>query len=150
MELINHLCGTTSLDLQDLRMKQRTIAQQSKHRYHILRMKELRFIDPVSTAKITALLGVLWALLEWLFGGIALSILIRSTAENLGDLPPAFSISGLLSGIIGGVIGGAITGYLGSYVYNFLADKVGGVLVSLEEGVVEVPGKEGDSKGFEV
>ena len=95
-------------------------------------MKEVTYIDPVSAAKITALLGILWAVLGWLFSGIVITLLVQG-AGAFPDVPPAFSLGGLLSGVIGGFIGGGLSGYLGSLVYNVLARKFGGIILELQD-----------------
>ena len=96
-------------------------------------MKEVTFIDPISTAKIAALLGILWAILGWLFSGIVISILVQSSPGAFADIPPSFSVGGLVSGIVGGFIGGALSGYLGSYVYNLLSPRIGGIRVEIKD-----------------
>lgn len=95
-------------------------------------MKVLTYIEPLSTAKIAALLGILWALLGWAMSGIVISLLTQGGGD-VTDLPPSFSLGGLLSSIIGGFLGGAISGYLGSHVYNFFAKKVGGIRAEVAE-----------------
>lgn len=97
-------------------------------------MKEVTFIDPVSTAKVAALLGILWAVLGWLFSGIVISILVQSSPGELADIPPSFSVGGLVSGMVGGFIGGALSGYLGSHFYNMLAPRIGGIKIQLRGG----------------
>lgn len=96
-------------------------------------MKEVTRIDPVSTAKIAAILGILWAVLGWLFSGVVITLLLQGASEQAGSLPPGFSPGALLSGVIGGVIGGALSGYLGSLVYNWLAGKIGGIRIEVRE-----------------
>jgi|SRR3989338_11175899 len=96
-------------------------------------MKVLSRIDPLSATKVAALLGVLWALLGWFMNSLVIVFLVQGTSEGVGELPPAFSLGGLLSGIVGGFIGGAISGYFGALVYNLLASKTGGVRFQLEE-----------------
>ncbi len=93
--------------------------------------KEITSIDPLSTTKVVALLGVLWALLGWILNSIVIAGFL--VGEDLGELPPAFSMSSLLAGVLGGFIGGALSGYLGAIVYNFLARKIGGIKVGLKE-----------------
>lgn len=95
-------------------------------------MKEILRIDPLSTAKIAALLGILWAVLGWLFSGVVISLIVQGNTE-LGELPPSFTMGGLLSGVVGGFIGGGVSGYLGSLFYNWLAPKVGGIKVKLAD-----------------
>lgn len=95
--------------------------------------KQVTSIDPLSTTKVVALLGVLWAFLAWLLDGIALSVFLSGQTAGLAELPSPFSIGALVSGVIGGFLGGAISGYLGCLVYNFLAKKVGGIKVELSE-----------------
>jgi hypothetical protein len=94
--------------------------------------QEITSIDPITTAKVAALLGILWAVLGWLFSGIVISLLLQGAAvEGLEEIPNAFSIGGLVSGIIGGFVGGALSGYLGSLVYNLLAKRIGGIRVEI-------------------
>lgn len=95
--------------------------------------RQVTSIDPISTTKVVALLGVLWAFLAWLLDGIALTVFLSGQAEGLTELPTPFSIGALVSGVIGGFLGGAISGFLGCLVYNFLAKKVGGIKVALSE-----------------
>jgi len=95
-------------------------------------MKVVTYIEPVSIAKVAALLGILWAVLGWLMGGIVITLLARS-GENVAGLPPSFSWQGILSGIIGGCIVGGISGYLGAHAYNVLAQKVGGIRAEVAE-----------------
>lgn len=96
-------------------------------------VKVVTHIDPRSTAKIAALLGILWAVLGWLMSSIVISLVIRTTTQEFADLPPIFSIGGLVSGIVGGFIGGGLSGYLGSMVYNALAERIGGIRVVIDE-----------------
>ncbi len=95
--------------------------------------KEVTFIDPLSTTKIVALLGVLWAILAWVLDGIALTVFLTGQTESLTELPTPFGIGALVSGIIGGFLGGAISGYLGCLVYNLLTKKLGGIKVEVKE-----------------
>jgi hypothetical protein len=95
-------------------------------------MKVLTYLDPLSVAKVAALLGILWAILGWAMGGIVISLLAQG-GQDVSDLPPGFSLGGLLSSMIGGFIGGALSGYLGSHAYNFLARKVGGIRAEVME-----------------
>jgi len=95
--------------------------------------KRVTSIDPLSTTKVVALLGVLWAFLAWLLDGIALTVFLSGQAAALADMPSPFSVGALVSGVIGGFLGGAISGFLGCLVYNFLAKKVGGIKVELNE-----------------
>lgn len=95
-------------------------------------MKVLTSIDPISTAKIAAILGVLWAVLGWAMSSVVISLIQGSSAE-LSDLPPSFSLGSLLSGIVGGFIGGGLSGYLGSIVYNLLARHIGGIKAIVDE-----------------
>ena len=62
-----------------------------------------------------------------------ISILVQSSPGEFADIPPSFSVGGLISGIVGGFIGGALSGYLGSYVYNLLAPRIGGIRVELRD-----------------
>ncbi len=96
-------------------------------------MKVLTHIDPLSATKATALLGTLWALLGWFMNSLVITFLLQGSPDGVSDLPPAFSLGGLLSGIVGGFIGGAISGYLGCLVYNLLAKKTGGVWIQVED-----------------
>ena len=93
--------------------------------------KEILSIDPLSTTKIAALLGVLWALLGWILNGVVIAVFL--TGEDLGDLPPAFAVSTFISSVLGGFIGGALSGFLGCHVYNFVAQRIGGIKVMLRE-----------------
>ena len=95
--------------------------------------KEVVSIEPLPTAKIGALLGILWALLGWLFNGIILLMIAKSAEQGLSDLPPPFSFGGLVSSIIGGFIGGGISGYLGCLVYNLLAKRIGGIKATVRD-----------------
>lgn len=95
-------------------------------------MRVLTYIEPLSTAKIAALLGILWATLGWAMSGIVISLLAQGGGD-VADLPPSFSLGGLLSSIIGGFLGGAVSGYLGSHVYNLLAKRVGGIRAEVSE-----------------
>ncbi|MEK7137859.1 MAG: hypothetical protein AAB853_06300 [Patescibacteria group bacterium] len=95
-------------------------------------MKVLTSIDPISTAKIAAILGVLWAVLGWAMSSVVIS-LIQGSSTELSDLPPSFSLGSLLSGIVGGFIGGGLSGYLGGLVYNFLARHIGGIKAVVDE-----------------
>ena len=95
--------------------------------------KEVVSIEPLSTAKIGALLGILWAMLGWFFNGLILITITRSAEQVLPDLPSPFSFAGLLSGIIGGFIGGGISGYLGCTVYNLLAKRIGGIRATVKD-----------------
>ena len=97
-------------------------------------MREITFIHSGSVAKIGALLGILWAFLGWLFSGIVILVILKSSAEAITDAPAAFSISGLISGMIGGFIGGGLSGYLGSLVYNFIAKRFGGIQLEIKGG----------------
>ena len=90
-------------------------------------MKELLSVDPISSAKVMAVLGVAWSILGWIFSGIAMSIIVRTSPIPFPDAPAAFSMGGLLGGIVIGAIGGIITGYVGAWVYNKAAAKLGGV-----------------------
>ena len=99
-------------------------------------MKVLTHIDPLSTTKIAALLGILWAVLGWFMSSIVIALVMQgSTPEELANIPPIFSLGGLVSGIIGGFVGGGVSGYLGSLVYNLLAGRIGGIKVTMEETV---------------
>jgi len=93
--------------------------------------KEILSIDPLSTTKIGALLGVLWAVLGWLLNSIV--IITFLAGQNIADLPDPFSFTALISGILGGFIGGALSGYLGCLVYNLIARKIGGIKILLQE-----------------
>ena len=97
-------------------------------------MKVVTHIDPLSTAKIASLLGILWAVLGWLMSSIVIALVAQTAGEDLVNLPPTFSLGGLISGIVGGFIGGGVSGYLGSLVYNLLAERIGGIRVTIEEG----------------
>lgn len=97
-------------------------------------MKVLLRIDPLSATRVVALLGVLWALLGWFMNSLVIVIFrLQGSLDGVGELPPAFSLGGLLSGVVGGLIGGAISGYLGCLVYNALASRVGGVRLELKD-----------------
>jgi hypothetical protein len=97
-------------------------------------MKEIVRIDPVSTAKVAALLGILWAILGWLFSGIVISLLLQGDPAAFGEVPPqGFSIGGLLAGVVGGFFGGGVSGYFGSLFYNWLARKIGGVMIGIRD-----------------
>ena len=101
-------------------------------------MKVLIRIDPYSTAKVAAILGILWSVLGWFFSGLMIKILtIGAPPEALADTQAIFSLGGLMSGIIGGVIGGAVSGLLGSMVYNSIAKRSGGIKMDIVEVTVK-------------
>jgi hypothetical protein len=105
-----------------------------------MRTIEITRIDPLSTTKVAAILGVLWALLGWIFSGFVILMLLQSSTELAPEgTPSAFSIGGLVSGVIGGCIGGALSGYLGSHVYNVIAQKIGGISVDMRDATELIP-----------
>lgn len=93
--------------------------------------KQITFIDPLPVAKIAAMLGAVWAVLGWLLNGIVIATML--SGEQIADLPPAFSISGLFSGLLGGVIGSALAGLFGAIAYNLLAKRIGGIRLEVRE-----------------
>lgn len=102
-------------------------------------LKEIQHIDTLSTAKVAAVLGVLWAVLGWIFSGIILSI-APANPDVTVQMPTAFSIAALLSGVIGGAVGGGLSGFLGSYVYNLVIPRLGGgIIVALEDVTKAAP-----------
>jgi hypothetical protein len=91
-------------------------------------LKEVKYIDPISTMKVGALLGILWAVLAWLFQGIIISMMPADQMELQGEIQ-AFSLVILLSEVLGSVLGGALSGYLGSLFYNFIVTRMGGGII---------------------
>ncbi|MFH0711444.1 MAG: hypothetical protein V1944_02600 [Candidatus Aenigmatarchaeota archaeon] len=98
-------------------------------------MKVLKSIDPMSMARVAAVLMAIWGLVVGLMIVLGLSVAdytgrIFSGFEMMG-LSPAV---GILSIIVFPIVYG-ITGFVGGYIlawlYNYVAKKVGGVKLDL-------------------
>jgi hypothetical protein len=86
----------------------------------------LKNIDPISLAKVGALLGVL----EGLIAAVVLFLFAAPLTAFVGALPRSFSaITGLflLAIPVLGLVGGFITGWIEAWLYNFLAKRLGGI-----------------------
>jgi len=98
-------------------------------------MKVLKSIDPMSAAKVVAVVMAIWGLIVGVM--IALSF---SIADFTGRIFAGFEMVGLgprvgLLGIVLFPIAYGITGFIGGYVfawlYNFVAKKIGGVKLDI-------------------
>ncbi len=110
-------------------------------------MFELKRIDTWSLAKIYAVTGLIVGFIIGLIITIAslvmgsmMSAAAGATIPAIGALP--FAMIGVFSIIVMPIsyaIGGLISGVIAALLYNFVAGRVGGVLVDLEKPGTAVP-----------
>jgi len=92
----------------------------------------LNSIDPMSAAKVLAVMGVVWGLLI-----TVLALLGVAITSYMGRLYQGFGMMGLgtyeiiLLPILYGIVG-FISGYVGAWLYNYVVKFVGGVKVELK------------------
>ena len=92
----------------------------------------LNSIDPMSLAKVLAVMGVIWGLLI-----TVLALLGVAITSYMGRLYQGFGMMGLgtyeiiLLPILYGIVG-FISGYVGAWLYNYVVKFVGGVKVELK------------------
>lgn len=89
----------------------------------------LKRVDPMSYARIEAILGAI--------GGFIAFLVIWAIVGVLASLSPVVSVLGGIGvwlpvvGLVLGAIGGFIVGYIAAVVYNFIASKIGGIQINL-------------------
>ena len=89
-------------------------------------MSVLKHVGVLSTAKITALFGILVGLIYGIFFSALLPMIPQfSSLAGMGTV--ALIIGGIIFGAIGGFIYGAVLAFL----YNVFAGRVGGVVIDL-------------------
>lgn len=95
---------------------------------------ELQRIEYLSLTKIAVVLGVLWGILRWILGGIAvLLIKMFDSSVDPSMLPPAFALTDLLFTLLASAVGSVITAIVGAYAYNMFASRFGGIIFGLKE-----------------
>jgi hypothetical protein len=91
-------------------------------------MQEIKSIDPMSLAKIKALFGIIIGLVY----GILVAVILSGRGLSAGI--PGLEALGVMAIIILPIILGILAFIIGAIValiYNFLAEKIGGIQVSL-------------------
>ena len=91
----------------------------------------LRRIEPVSLAKVYAIITGALALLFALPMGCLFSI-AGSASDELGGLGAGLGLFMIVLYPLFGVVFGFIAGWLYAFIYNLVADRVGGVEVELD------------------
>lgn len=98
-------------------------------------MKTLKKIDPMSTAKMAGILGVIWGLLVavgMLFVGTSLVEYMGRFYTGFGTMMPVVGFAALITLPLGYGIVGFIIAYVSAVVYNILSEKIGGVKIDLK------------------
>jgi len=98
-------------------------------------MKVLKAIDPMSTAKVSAVMGAIWGLVVGLMILLGMSVVsftgrVFQGYEMMG-LGPAIGVLGIIVFPIVYAITAFIGGYILAWLYNFVAKKIGGVKLDL-------------------
>jgi hypothetical protein len=92
-------------------------------------MAELKYIDPMSLAKVQAVIGLIMGLVVGIlvatFGGLA------SLAPGGRLVAVAFGIASIIIFPIVYAVMGFIGGLIGAWIYNFVARRIGGIRVVL-------------------
>ena len=96
-------------------------------------MKTLKKIDPMSAAKMAAVLGAIFGLVA-----AVATLIVPSLEDSMGRFYANYQaylpLGGILNIVILPIAYGItmfIAAFIGSYVYNFIAGKIGGVKVDL-------------------
>jgi len=97
-------------------------------------LKTLKAIDPMSVAKVAAVLGIIWGLVVGIgiFVGLGIEQYMGRFYTGFGTLMPMVGMAVLIALPIGYGIAGFICGFIGALVYNFVAKQIGGIKVDLK------------------
>ncbi len=97
-------------------------------------MNELKYIDPASAAKVTAI-SYGWV---GLIGGVLVTLYSLAVGRG-GSYGMAGPLAVLLMPLFNGIVG-FISGFLGAYFYNLAASWVGGVQFNMERTYIPPEG----------
>ena len=97
-------------------------------------MKTLKKIDPMSAAKVAAVLGIVWGLVVAIgvISGLGVQQYMGRFYTAFGAMLPVVGVVVLVTLPVAYAIAGFIGGFISAFVYNFVADKIGGVKIDLK------------------
>ena len=96
-------------------------------------MKTIKRIDPMSAAKVSATVGIIMGLiLAILSFAFSRFVPMQGMMSSMSLSLPTSGIATLVMLPISYAIFGFISGFVWSVIYNFIADKIGGVKIDLK------------------
>ena len=99
----------------------------------------LRRIDPMSLAKVYAVVVAVMMLVFALPAGCMMSMVGSLTGEGAGAFGAGMGFFLLILYPLFGLILGFISGFLVAWVYNLVAERIGGVELEFDEGYLDEP-----------
>lgn len=93
---------------------------------------EIKYVDPLSLAKVSAAISAIIGLIVGLLLTIlALPVLTIIAAAGFGGIGTGLGIASIVIFPITGGIGGFIGGAIIAVIYNFIAPRIGGIKINL-------------------